>query len=536
MAARAGFAAEPPRDPLLQLEDGFLALFGGPKRAPYAEYASDPVCFARDVLGVEPWGRVDGMPAEHASQVEVLEAVRDCQYAAVRSGHKVGKSKSAAILAIWWVHTRVQGYVTMTAPSATQVEQILWSEIRILHQNAKRPLVGAPNLDPHNGWELGPGWGIFGRTTNKPERMSGISGALQLTIVDEASGYPEDIYTSIFGNQAGGGKVLLLSNPTQTSGTYFDVFHTKRSGWKLFHISSTSTPNFFGREIPGLAAPQWERWARDHWGGPGAPLYDVRVAGEFPKQGENVVVPLGYVEAARARWPTTADDGDLEIGVDVAREGDDESVIAPTRGPKLLKLVVVQLSQADGAMPPGHQVGEAVVRVARELRRPSDRHKPRVKVDAIGVGTSVVDHLVANYSAELDIMAVNSACSADASVVVVPATDTMPEQTAAMMYLNLRAQMAFGVRDWLREGGAIPEDGRLEGELVAPTYYFAAKGKLAIEDKSAVKKRLSPRRSPDRADALALAVYRPLRVESVPIEAHDFGNDEYRFGRGRGFG
>ncbi len=570
-------------------DDTFLRAFlelaegGLERRAPFAEYALDPVGFFRDVLGIEPWGRHAALPPAEASQIDILEAVRDHDMVAVRSGHKVSKSCSAAGLAIWWPLTRPHGRVILTAPAGHQVESILWTEIRDIvgrtHPGQRGKVLptlpGHVHVDPHNGYELGPGWGVWGLTTDKPERMSGKSGTDQLFIVDEASGYPEEIFTSVFGNMAGGGKVVLFSNPTRTSGTFFDAFRDKRHAWKTLHVSSLNTPNFHGGSVPGLAAPHWhETVAIPLWGGPGSPLYDVRVLGNFPSQGENVVVPMALVTAARGRWPTASDDGDLEIGVDVAREGDDESVLAALRGKKLLELEAVRLDRGPEAMPPGPQVAEAVVRMARRLRRaagdmaarsageplkpgdqvsvggdvgalrrlarergpgmweistPSgvlfrrqeqiirfarpDQQKARIKVDSIGVGTAVLDYLLLHYRDEFEIVGVNSACSADAWLIVAPASDSSAAKTAADEFRNLRAQMAFGVAKWLRDG-AIPEDGKLEAELVAPTFSFKERGKIQVEDKREVKKRL--RRSPDRADALALAVYDPPRKKAVP--------------------
>ena len=73
------------------------------------------------------------------------------------------------------------------------------------------------------------------------------------------------------------------------------------------------------------------------------------------------------------------------------------------------------------------------------------------------------------------------------------------------LYPNLRSQLWFNLRAWLRQGGAIPRDERLMSELVAPCYGFDAKGRSVVEPKEKLKQRL--KRSPDRADALALGIY-----------------------------
>lgn len=540
---------------------------GQSMRPAFPQYANDPVGFFRDVLAIDPWDRAPTMPPEHGTQVEILEAIRDHDKVAVRSGHKVSKSLSAAGISLWWIYTRTDGRVTLTAPASHQVESILWPEVRLLHKGEhpgrrrgapRRELPGVLHLDCRAGLVLRDGWGVWGLTTDTPERMSGKSGSRQLFIVDEASGYPEEIFTSVFGNLAGGGKVLFISNPTRTSGTFFDVFHGKGSGWKLIWISSTSTPNFHGGRVDGLATPEWDQWAREHWGGPGAPLYDVRVLGKFPSQADNAVIALDLVEVAISRWQqeqsnksvlvrgsegdlytvefvddrwmcTCKDfqfrgherpckhiaealrgadaEGELDLGVDVAREGDDESILCAVRGSRCIEIEAVQLDRSPEAIPLGHQVGESAARMARRLARPSDHFRPRIKIDVVGVGSSVVDYLLEHYRDEFEIIGVNVGASADPTLVVVPSTDGKPALTAKDVYRNLRAQVWFGVRDWLKAGGQIPPDEKLRGELVAPTFRFIERGRIAVQEKSELKKTL--RRSPDRADALGLAVYDP---------------------------
>lgn len=501
----------------------------GEPEAPHERYRNDPVGFTRDVFGINPWDR----------QTEILEGVRDHDYFACRAGHKVSKSLSAAALAFWWVETRRNGRCVLTAPSDHQLKNILWPEAHSLHARAVKrgvDLGGTLYTDHHSGFKIAEKWGIFGVTTDKAERVAGVSGDWVLIIVDEASGYPEHLFPAIFGNMAGGGsdgraKVALFSQATQTSGTFFDAFHSRKANWKTQHISSTESPNFRGGNIPGLATPEWEAWAREQWGGPGSPLYEVRVLGNFPSQASNAVIALGLVDAAVARWADTVADGPLEIGVDPARDGDDESVIIARRGKRIIKIEAHR--NLDGP-----QLGAMVVLFARGLVSDADIYLPRVKVDSIGLGTSCFDFLVHNYGQktppparpQMDVIGVNSACSADETVVVAPAANGQPAKTAADEYINLRAQLGFGVREWLKAGGAIPDDGKLQAELVAPTFTIGARGKLVIEEKKEVKKRLQ--RSPDRADALALAVYEPQRQVSLPTRTA--GHREFGGGQERG--
>ncbi len=131
---------------------------------------------------------------------------------------------------------------------------------------------------------------------------------------------------------AGGASILLISNPTQTSGTFYEAFTTKRHLWHTIHISSETTPNVTeGRTIiPGLATRAWVEEKKADWGEE-SPLFQVRVRGNFPDQAENSVIGLGLIEAARARYDNApaALSGRFDLGVDVARYGDDTTVLQP---------------------------------------------------------------------------------------------------------------------------------------------------------------------------------------------------------------
>ena len=502
-------------------------------RAPFEEFRDDPVGFFRDVLGVEPWERHPGLPDGEASQVDLLLAVRDYPNVASRSGHKVYKSCSGAGLALWWCLTRVGGHVILTAPSYDQVRKPIWAEIRSFvaqshpAQRGKAlpdlKQLGRLNLEPHSGYEVAPNWGIWGKATDKPERMAGPSGKDVLYVVDEASGYDERILSAIQGGLAGGGKIVLFGNPTLTSGAFFDAFHEKRDAWKCLHTDSRHTPNFFGRRIPGLADPAWlEDVAKPLWGGPGNPIWQVRVEGKVPGQAANCIIGLDLLEAAKARWVALErekplaqlgpEDGRLELGVDVSRDGEDETVVAPRRGRRAFPLSVVTFDpklvvRERDPVPLGHQAALGAVAVARALRKPNEGKdapkaiRPRIKVDEIGNGAACLDHLLANFADEFEVVGVKVSQKADAEVRVAPGI------SAEQFYENKRAQVTFGTRDWLVAGGCVPPDGKLDAELVASTQFMTTRGKTAVEGKDEVKKRL--KRSPDRKDALDLSCYEP---------------------------
>lgn len=523
----------------------------------FERYREDPVGFARDVMGIEPWSR----------QAELLEAAALHDRVLCRSGHKVGKSLSAVILALWFVATRPGARVMMTAPTSDQVKKILWRELRLWYPKIATDLDGPadPALDPHTGVQLSGGREIFGRTANKPEGLAGVSGPALLFIVDEASGFEDPYYEAIKGNCAGGtgdahhraaaalelahrgsaeerararelleqhapaggeARIVAFSNPTRPSGWFYEGF---RNGlWHCIHISSEESPNITcpdAAPIPGLATQAYIDEQRAECGAGYAehPIYQVRVEGNFPSAGPNAVIGLALVEGARKRWdehvrahphaglsiPELARlvasgraivdgvHGALELGVDPKRFGDDDCVITARRGPWLYRPITLS-----GALD-GDAIAEPVVQAVRTLRRRArDTGPTPVKVDGKGNGAAVVDALrrhEASHRGELVVVDVD-----------------VSEAATDEKYVNVRSQHWFGGATWLAEGGALPPEARLTQELLVATFGFDTRNRLKVASKDEMRKVL--KRSPNHADAMLLACWAapfvPLRVES----------------------
>lgn len=474
-----------------------------------SRWANDPAAYAREALNTEPWAR----------QIDIINAVRDHPSVAVRSGHKVGKSRCAAILAHWWVSTRPDAWVVMTSSSGRQVKEILWAEFRKLYTRAPYVLGPLPADDPNTGYKLDDGRRVQGFSTDTPERMAGISGENVLFIVDEASGVPEPIFEAIEGNRAGGGRCVMFSNPTQTSGTFYDAFHTKKEFWHGIRLSSEDSPNVLAGRIviSGLATSTWVELKKKEWG-EDSPIFQVRVRGNFPAQADDAVIGLGLVEAAASdrRREITLAVGQLHIGVDPARFGDDESVVVARRGRVILGLWTFQ--NLDGV-----QLAGKVREIIRDLRVPGEG-VARVKIDSIGVGASCADQL--RYAKDAQGRRL-------VELVEVIASEKALDES---LYRTMRDQLWFAIRDWLKDGYLLPDD-KLHGELVAPRFSYDARGRYQVESKDDLRKRLG--RSPDRADALALAIFEGLsalrEVEPTTPSYDDdhgyhFSSDERGYG------
>ena len=426
---------------------------------------------------------------------------------AVRSGHKISKSLSAVLVALWWCACYDDGRVIVTAPTNNQIRNIFWRELRKTVHRARIALPRPAQL-PALGMQWPDGREIIGFSTKESERMAGLSGAHMLFIVDEASGVEEDIFEAIEGNRAGGAHILLLGNPTQPSGTFFDAFHGKTDFYHTLHISSEEAARTPGRP-EGLATPEWCEEKLREWG-PDDPRYQVRVLGNFADSAEAAVIPLAVVDVAQRRFEDmSTPSSQLEVGCDPAKFGDDKTCLVARRGSKIIDIVVA--SKLDE---------NAVARLANDF---VERHLAPgaplalVKVDSTGLGQGVLVAMGHLPSKRFTAHGIDAASLAND-----------PEK-----YFNKRAELWFGLAEWLKAGGAIPRlPTDLEAELLSARYSYDARGRIKVERKEEIKKRLG--RSPDIADALALCVHRPrLRLAAAPRPSD---SPTYRWvGQGRGF-
>lgn len=435
------------------------------------------------MLGIKPWSR----------QADILRAVCAHRRVAVRSGHKCGKSTAVAILCLWWVCTRPRARVVFTAASARQVRSILWKEIRRLYHGARWPIGGEMHEGPENGLQFKDGREIVGFSTDDPERMAGFSGPNMLFVVDEASGVPDAIFEAIEGNRAGGARVVMISNPTQTSGVFYEAFHG--TFWFLIHVSSEEAADECVEGL-GLATRDWVDEKRAEWG-EDDPRFAVRVRGDFPMQGDDCMVPLALVEAAMAREPNPV--GEACLGVDVARYGTDSSVIAPAVGMTVLPLRTVK----------GFDVVEVAGVVLEEAEKLGATRgiKVTVRVDTASMGAGVADIVRRAEGFCLEVVDVFASSSS-----------TDPS------YSRQRDQIWASLVAFLRQGGVLPADETLRSDIVAPKYGFDVQGKIKVESKVELRKRIG--RSTDRADAVGLAVFRAEGVSNAEQVLSDRYEDE----------
>lgn len=429
-----------------------------------------PVRFAKRCLGVRPWKK----------QREILSTIANHNRVAVRSCNGSGKTFTAALATIWWMMTNDDAIVITTAPTERQVQNLLWREIHSLYLK-NRDRIGGKITSTR--LEISSKRYAFGFSTNTTERFQGFHNQNLLIIVDEASGVKEPIFDAIRSClTTANAKLLIIGNPQNLSGTFYDAFHKKRSQWKTIHISAFDTPTFTSEIAthepppPGILTKEWADEIASFAGEENS-KYQIHVLGEFPSQADDTLIPLKWIEQATDRQFDTDDENDTVMGLDVARFGDAKTVAIVRRGPQILELrefPSAELMQTTGR--------------AQELAR--EHHVKTIFVDEVGIGAGVADRLK-----EIDntrIIGVNGGLKADNSE----------------RFANLRAQMFHGLRQRFADNDiAIPNDPELISQLASLTYTFTSRGQLQMQSKEQIRNSGLP--SPDKADAMTLAFTAP---------------------------
>jgi hypothetical protein len=261
---------------------------------------------------------------------------------------------------------------------------------------------------------------------------------------------------------------FAFGNPTRVSGRFRECFRRFRHRWRTVAVDSRSARKADKAQIA--------RWVEDY--GEDSDFVRVRVRGVFPRAGFSQFIPEGLIEAARGRQPAFDGEAALVLGVDVARFGDDASVILAREGHAIVHLA--------------HYRGVDTKRLAALVAEAANRLRPDgILVDGAGVGAGVVDRLRALGFRVADVNAGARAMEPN-------------------RFANLRAEMWSKARDWLRAGGCLPAEAReLADDLAQPEYAFDDAGRLRLESKEDMKARGLP--SPDFGDALALTFAQPVR-------------------------
>lgn len=469
-----------------------------------ARYEAESLAdFIEHELGDQLWDK----------QREIADALDRHRFVAVKSCHAIGKSFIAARIVLAYLHKHRNSIVVTTAPTNRQVKNILWRYINsVAARNADKLLGRALQMS----YEIAPDWyalGFKGSDENS-DAFQGFHAEHILLVVDEAAGVPETVFEAADAILTGAGaSVLLIGNPTSTSGTFRRAFHQDRELWHTISIDAYATPNFRHDNItrddmvsgawvkkvsddppyPAMIDPHWvARQMKRH--GPDSAFVTSRIDAKFPDDTGDTLIPLSRLEAVNASAGELPEGEPVEVGIDVARFGRDETSIAIRRGPVLVA------HESWGKLDTMETAGRAQgVMVEAGLTR----DEALVKVDATGVGGGVADRLRELGWRVRDVH--NGGKSSDRE-----------------KWRNLRDEMWWQLRERVEAGRIAPAAGTELDELAMAQLsdirlkYLSGYTMPTIERKEDAARRGAT--SPDRAEAIMLcyATLPPEDDDTVP--------------------
>ena len=448
----------------------------------------DPVRWSNEAF---PWstpgGPLDKFTGPRTWQDDTLAIIRDhlknkqTRYQplriAIASGHGIGKSALIGMLVSWalgcWVDSRVQitanteGQLnTKTSPEvgAWVKRSIIADLFTIGTESIKRA-----DKKHTTNWRAD----FITWSESNPAAFAGLhnAGKLIMIVMDEASGIPTVIWQTAQGAMTDADTVMIwlaFGNPLESSGSFADCFGIDKERWV--------TRNIDNRTVEGVNVAEQQAIVDKY--GEDSDIARARVRGLFPIGSIDSLFGEADIDAAMARQLPfgSQDRAAVILGVDVARQGDDDSVIAMRQG--LNADIKRRLSGADGVL-----VANSVSNLEDEF----DVDGTLIDMTG-GYGGSVYDQLVTQNRSPIPIQ--------------FAAKSPQPER-----FVNMRAYMYWLFAEWVKNGGKLPFCPSLKRQLLA-TKYFIKSGKMQLIDKEDIKKEIG--QSPDDADAIALTFAVPV--------------------------
>lgn len=432
------------------------------------EWRNSPLQFVTDCIQARPSDQ----------QADALARFPKTKRMTIRSGHGCGKDTLAVWLILWFMSTRPYAKVVATAPTARQLYDILWSEIsKWLRQSlvADEFVVQRDKMfhksSPKEWWARAVSPSVKASKDEQAETLAGFHGDHLLIVVDEASGVPDPVYIPLEGALTQeDNRVLLIGNMTKNQGYFYDThFHAQiKTMWDKVHWDSRNSSNVSKETIDGFIFKY----------GIDSNVFRIRVAGEPPLDSENTLIPLSWAQQCVGNEILVAEDEPLFLGVDVARYGEDSSIILPRKN---LQIYPWETFQGMNTIDLGGFVQQTYLETEAD----------GLAIDEIGVGAGVTDWLIKH--GHLKVFGINVA----------------NKSSDHTKWARLRDELWLRVRDKCMRGvysfPDTPESQDLCDELSSVRYEFDANGAYKVEGKKDMK--LRGVASPNIADALCLTEY-----------------------------
>lgn len=466
-------------------------------------YRNNPVAFVHDCF----YWKEDEGPTFY--QDEILSEIVPKKRVTVRGPHGLGKTGFASWCILWFALTRDgdDWKCPTTASAWRQLTKFLWPEVHKWSRKLNWEKIGRNPFNERTemlslSLKLTTGE-AFALASDQHTSIEGAHADSLLYIFDEAKAIPNETFDAAEGAFMGSSKAetyaVAISTPGEPVGRFYEI-HKRMPGyedWWVRHVKLEEAIRA-GRIDQEKADQRMRQW------GEKSALYQNRVLGEFCASDEDGVIPLAWIEAAQERWRQWHDGftsgkaqlGQFKaVGVDVGSgSGQDKSVFAPrfeatldVSDTEYVKMDIVpelrRNNSEDTMMTTGRVVG--ILR----------KHGGQAVVDVIGIGAGVVSRLrEQNYN----VVPFNASEGSD-----------MTDSSGEMGFSNKRAAAWWNLREMLDPANnfnvAIPDDDTLTGDLTALHKKPESGGRIRMESKDDIKKRIG--RSTDDGDAVVMAYY-----------------------------
>ncbi len=456
----------------------------------------DPLAF---VLAAFEWGKgeLECFEGPDDWQRETLKSIGDQLWAgsitvqqavqiAVASGHGIGKSALVSWIMLWAISTYEDTKGVVTANTENQLKTKTWAELAKWYRlcitrhwfEFTATALFSKDKDHEKTWRID----MVAWSERNTEAFAGLhnKGKRILLVFDEASAINDLIWEVSEGALTDDDTEIIwccFGNPTQTTGRFRECFGRFKHRWVTRQIDSRSV------KITNKA--QLQKWVDDY--GEDSDFVRVRVRGVFPSASANALIGPEEVAAAMNRGykDHEFDYAPVILGVDVARQGDDSSVVIRRQGKAAY-------------LPRQMRIPDTMLVATQVGIEEDEHHADAVFVDATGgYGVGVVDAL--------------------RQVGRDPVEVYFSGKAIDPRYFNKRSEMYFEMVKWIKAGGSLPDDQELAEEMCAATYTFQG-DKFRLCDKDEIKDVIG--RSPDKADALAVTFAFPVAKKQLPFGGH----------------
>ena len=444
-----------------------------------SETAGDPLAYAQRFY---PWGKgeLSHSKGPRKWQAKILGLIRDHLQStkrfqplmiAVASGKAIGKSALVSMVIDWAMSTCGDCKIVVTANTKTQLdtktvpEVSKWTRLSFNSHwwEVKATSISSRQPKHEREWRTD----FIPWSKENMEAFSGLhnQGKRLVVIFDEASGIHDTIWDNTEGTLTDEDTEIIwlaFGNPTRPYGRFRECFGKNKAHWKTFQIDA--------REVEGTNHAEQQRQIEAH----GEDSYHVRIwiRGEFPLVGSDQFIPPDHVNAARKMIAVGFEGLPKILSCDVARFGDDQTVIGYRQGRYCVVLEKLR--------------GKDTVFVAERILHWREKESPdAIVIDGDGLGAGTIDHIKHRGFGDR-LFEFHGGAS--------PINEKK--------YVNKRSEAWGLMREWLAEIPQIPDDPELADDLIGPLYSYNAKGQIALEHKDDMKERGIA--SPDCGDMLAM--------------------------------